>query len=75
MVRLLFRSALIALVLAGMIFGVAAAGDQVSSGPVAEVKEPVFDFGSVYAGKDIIHAFEIRNTGDAPLIIQEVKTG
>ncbi len=46
-----------------------------SYAPLAVIEKPVHDFGAVYAGEKIYHAFEIRNEGNAPLEIEEVKTG
>jgi|GEM_PF-2307577 len=43
-------------------------------GPVAQIKDATFDFGSIPAGRDILHVFKIKNTGDAPLKITSVKT-
>ncbi|NOY68140.1 MAG: DUF1573 domain-containing protein [Deltaproteobacteria bacterium] len=55
-----------------LIFGQGAmAADK---GPVAQVSEDTFDFGSISAGQDILHEFIIKNTGDAPLEIPSVKT-
>lgn len=53
----------------------AMAGSQAWAGPRAAVENQVHDFGSVYAGRDVIHAFVIENTGDEPLIIKSVRTG
>lgn len=41
--------------------------------PSAVVDEPVFDAGSVVKGDKVVHDFEIRNEGSAPLHIQEVR--
>lgn len=43
--------------------------------PTAAVDEPEHDFGSVFAGKNVLHSFVIKNTGDAPLTIGKVRTG
>ncbi|MBS3809286.1 MAG: DUF1573 domain-containing protein [Desulfobacterales bacterium] len=53
----------------------ALATSQALAGPRAAVENRKHDFGSVYAGSDVIHAFVIENTGDAPLIIKSVRTG
>ncbi len=44
-------------------------------GASADVPEPSFNFGSAVEGTDVIHDFIIRNAGDAPLMIDGVKTG
>ncbi|MGM0452011.1 MAG: DUF1573 domain-containing protein [Thermodesulfobacteriota bacterium] len=46
-----------------------------SAAPLAVIESPTHDFGAVYAGEKILHTFEIRNEGDAPLKIEKVKTG
>lgn len=44
-------------------------------GPKIEFKSDTVDFGTVYKGEDTgIRVFEFTNTGDAPLIIQDVKS-
>ncbi len=43
--------------------------------PKAEVESLSHDFGSVLEGNDVIHGFVIKNTGDAPLDIEGVRTG
>ena len=43
--------------------------------PSAVVENPVHNFGLVYAGKSVVHSFTIKNTGDAPLVIESVRTG
>ncbi len=43
--------------------------------PVAVIENDSFDFGSVYAGIDVIHDFIIQNKGDADLEIKDVKAG
>lgn len=75
MVRMLTRWILLAGVAAGMLCGTAWGEESAPKGPVAAVENEVYDFGSVFAGKDILHSFEIQNTGDAPLVIEDVKTG
>jgi hypothetical protein len=39
--------------------------------PVAAVDEATYDFGEVYEGEHLSHAFTIRNTGAAPLEIRD----
>lgn len=43
--------------------------------PKAELESLSHDFGSVLEGNDVIHGFVIKNTGDAPLDIEKVRTG
>lgn len=38
-----------------------------------EFAEPVFEFGQVKEGAKVSHTFTLKNTGDAPLIIADVK--
>ncbi len=73
--RMLIRWILVAGVAAGMICGTAWAEVSAPKGPIAVVENEVYDFGSVFAGKDVVHSFEILNSGDALLVIEDVKTG
>jgi|GEM_PF-6197056 len=41
--------------------------------PVAKVAEPKFDFGTIWAGPELRHAFQIKNEGDGVLKILNVK--
>lgn len=43
-------------------------------GPRIEVKEYQHDFGRITDGQHAVHVFEIRNAGDEPLEIRDVKT-
>ncbi len=43
--------------------------------PKVEIESLSYDFGSVFEGNDVIHDFVIKNTGDAPLDIEKVRTG
>jgi len=43
--------------------------------PVAIVNERSFTFSPVPEGTDVVHDFVIKNTGTAPLKIEQVKTG
>lgn len=54
---------------------VTAFADENTGLPRAVVENPVHDWGSVYAGKTIIHSFVIRNKGEAPLEIGNVRVG
>lgn len=42
--------------------------------PTAVMEGADFNFGSVPAGKDVLHDFVIKNTGNAMLRIESVKT-
>ncbi|MFP3980278.1 MAG: DUF1573 domain-containing protein [Desulfobacterales bacterium] len=53
----------------------ALAGPDAAGEPAGVVKHPEHDFGSVYAGTDITHKFNIENTGDAPLHLKSVRSG
>ena len=43
--------------------------------PVAVIPEAHHAFEAVVDGTQVTHDFAIRNTGDGPLVIQQVKTG
>jgi len=47
---------------------------QSNSGPVIELTNMQFDFGKVPEGKVVDHIFSIKNSGNATLSINEVKT-
>jgi len=47
--------------------------ESAPSGPKAVVEEPLFDAGKVAKGEDVVHDFVIRNEGDAPLNITDVR--
>ena len=51
------------------------AGPDAAGEPRTVVKHPKHDFGSVYAGTDITHTFNIENAGDAPLHLKSVRSG
>ncbi len=42
--------------------------------PAITVRETVFDFGTLLEGKKAVHKFVVKNTGNAPLVIEEIKT-
>lgn len=44
-----------------------------NQGPSWEVEDRVHDFGTVWTGRMIIHAFNIKNTGTAPLTLSKPK--
>ncbi len=43
-----------------------------SAGPRAEVSHTVHDFGEVFEDQALTHTFELKNSGDAPLIIKHI---
>jgi hypothetical protein len=51
-----------------------AMGQTVQPKEVLGIKETQFDFGTVPQGKPVFHYFEVFNTGDAPLKIENVQT-
>lgn len=53
----------------------ASAGPDAAGKPSPVVEQPKHDFGSVYAGTDITHTFNIENAGDAPLHLKSVRSG
>lgn len=58
-----------------VLFAVSAAvSAQNAKGPKIEVKSARFDFGKVQQGREAVHIFEIRNTGDAVLEIQKIQS-
>jgi hypothetical protein len=58
------------LAIATLGFGTAA---FLPAGPNVEFEETTFNFGKVAQGKPVNHEFEFTNTGDAPLILTNVK--
>jgi hypothetical protein len=70
---------LLVLFLAGLIFmifagGLTAAESQATDSPSVFVSEPRYEFAPVVDGREVTHDFIIQNKGDAPLIIERVKT-
>lgn len=65
--RITFRSSLVACIVFMTAFAAHAA-------PRIATDKPLFDFGSIPQGKKLTHTFVIRNTGDAPLTIEQVTT-
>ena len=57
------------------IVGMLAAAPAIAGTPAARVETGAYDFGTAFEGADIIHDYIIKNTGDADLEIQNVKTG
>jgi hypothetical protein len=45
-----------------------------SAGPRAVVREDHHDFGRVFHGQEVVHTYEIENQGDAPLLLQDVRS-
>jgi hypothetical protein len=43
-----------------------------AAAPRADVPETTYDFGKVYEDRELTHTFVIKNTGDAPLHIQNI---
>jgi len=51
-----------------------AGGDKESRGtPAFEFEETTFDFGTINSGDEITHVFPFTNSGDADLVIAQVK--
>lgn len=42
--------------------------------PVIIVRETVYDFGTLLEGETAVHTFVIENAGNAPLVIEDIKT-
>ena len=66
-------SSLITIALAVLMLTVTLAAQSASATPLAVPVEPVKDFEIVPRGEIIRHAFEIRNDGDVPLEVTDVK--
>ena len=47
---------------------------QEQKGPQIELKETTYDFGKVVEGAKLQHVFEVGNTGDAALDIQQIQS-
>jgi len=60
------------LLLGGVLLG---ATDKPSPGPRAAIDVTSFDAGQVLATQPVRHTFTVKNTGDAPLTIKDVKPG
>lgn len=63
--------------LAAMLLAVAGGISEASeaSGPSAFLPEKVYTFAPVLEGTQVVHNFVLRNTGDAPLIIERLVSG
>ena len=57
------------------VFGFLVPAQAAPGTPAAVIENVSYDFGSVYAGVDVIHDFVIQNKGDADLEIKDVKAG
>lgn len=44
-----------------------------SAAPKLAIDAPIFDFGTITQGKKVEHVFTLKNTGDAPLRIKQVR--
>jgi len=42
--------------------------------PVISVEKPLHDFGSVTQGQKVDHLFTVKNRGDEPLVIRQIRT-
>lgn len=71
-VKRIFTAAALALILAVVVHPASAAAGET---PQVVVREASHDFGSVYDGRIVIHGFTLKNTGDAPLSVEDVRTG
>ena len=49
-------------------------GSIVIAAPNLQVDNPVFDFGEVFQGDKVLHAFEFVNGGDETLTIDRVRS-
>jgi len=56
-------------------FSILSSAHATEGKPVAVIEKDSFDFGSKFEGVEIIHDYIIKNTGDADLEIQSVKSG
>ncbi len=74
MSRLLRRTALFSALLVGLPPAVRADAKPVPQ-PRMVIVEPVFDAGEVAPGASVAHDFEIRNEGDATLLVSDVVAG
>ena len=68
---IIFKVAIMGLILSFL--PVMAVANEPAPKAVAETES--YDFGTVLEGNDVIHEFVLKNTGDAPLEIQTVRTG
>jgi hypothetical protein len=77
LLRLSFTAVLLVFLTATL--AMAASNDTADSAavkpPAAVIPEAHHAFEAVVDGTQVTHDFAIRNTGDGPLVIQQVKTG
>lgn len=66
-----FKTSLISMLLCFL--AASAIAEQAAPKAVAETES--YSFGTVLEGNDVIHDFYIKNAGDAPLDIENVRTG
>ncbi|MCF8050824.1 MAG: DUF1573 domain-containing protein [Desulfobacterales bacterium] len=52
-----------------------AAPSQTPAAPRVEIEKVRYAFDPVVEGTQVTHAFSVRNTGNAPLVIKNVRTG
>ncbi|MFH0725296.1 MAG: DUF1573 domain-containing protein [Pseudomonadota bacterium] len=45
-----------------------------SLSPEIKIPDPIYEFPTIFEGKDVVHDFVVRNTGGSPLLIKEVET-
>jgi hypothetical protein len=60
--------------LIAVFFVLHAQAEQSAGQPRLHVRNPSFDFATVNQGDRVVHDYEVRNTGDAPLTIHRVQT-
>ena len=41
--------------------------------PILEIKEDIFDFGTIMQGESVSHEFKLKNIGNGPLLISSAK--
>ncbi|MDA8405181.1 MAG: hypothetical protein M0Z56_13450, partial [Desulfobacteraceae bacterium] len=70
-----FVASLFRFVIVVCFFSIIASAHASDSKQVAEIKTASYECGEVFEGKDVIHDFIIKNTGDANLEIKGVKAG
>ncbi len=46
-----------------------------AASPIAVLSQTSHDFGTVLEGTVVVHDFSIRNVGNAPLSVTDIKTG
>jgi len=60
-------------VFATLLAGAAGLQAQEHRGPKVEISGDRFDIGKIVQGTQATHTFEVRNTGDEPLVIERVQ--